>query len=110
MGEDSLLHLFFNCIYARVIWRNSFWPLDFASLNFIDMMDWIKLMLSPCSSLGVPQAKSHKFQIFAAMVCDLSWYHRNKAFHNEQSIDALLLSKKFNSVTLDHFTAWHQDI
>jgi hypothetical protein len=46
-GEDSLQHLFFNCIFARVIWRNSFWPLDSTALNFSDMMDWIKLIINP---------------------------------------------------------------
>jgi hypothetical protein len=27
MAEDSLLHLFFNCSFARIAWRSSFWPL-----------------------------------------------------------------------------------
>jgi hypothetical protein len=36
---DSLQHLFFNCIFVRVIWRHSFWPLDSMALSLLDMVE-----------------------------------------------------------------------
>jgi hypothetical protein len=64
-AEDSLYHLFFGCTFARIVWRHSFWPLDSTKFNFSSMADWIKLIISPCHSLGIPRADCHKFQIFA---------------------------------------------
>jgi len=38
-ATDSLQHLLFNCSFARIIWRNSPWPLDSAALNFSNTID-----------------------------------------------------------------------
>jgi hypothetical protein len=82
--------------------------MDSTSFHIIDMMDWIKLILSPGCLLGIPSDEIHKFQIFAAVACDSLWFNRNKAFHTGQSVDAIVLSKSINSLTLEHYTAWHQ--
>jgi hypothetical protein len=34
VANDSLQHLFFECIYARVVWRHFFWPLHSTLFNF----------------------------------------------------------------------------
>jgi hypothetical protein len=49
----------------------------------------------------------HKFQIFAAMACDILWFYRNKAFHNGASFDARSVSMHINKISLKHFQAWH---
>jgi hypothetical protein len=102
-----LQHLFFNCSFARIIWRNSPWPLDSAALNFSNTIDWVKLIISP-ALLGIPPIDCHKFQIFAAVSCDLLWYYRNKAFHDALSFSALQVSQHINKVSLEHFSAWNQ--
>ncbi|GLT68009.1 hypothetical protein SLA2020_402740 [Shorea laevis] len=104
-AEDSLHHLFFRCDIARVIWRNSPWPLDSTVLNFPSMMDWIKFIISP-SSLGINRKDHHHFQIFAAVLCDLLWFYRNKAYHDGLLFDALLISRNINRITHEHFKAW----
>jgi hypothetical protein len=73
------------------------------------MVDWIKMIISPSSSLGIPRKDQHKFQIFAAVACDLLWFYRNKAFHDGLTFDAaLLVSKRTIKVSSDHFNAWHK--
>jgi hypothetical protein len=57
------------------------------------MKDWIRIMLSPGSRLNIPKEDHHKFQIFAAVVCDLLWSYQNRVYH-------------INQVSLEHFTAW----
>lgn len=74
------------------------------------MMDWIKLIINLCPSLLLPKEDCHKFQIFAAVAYDLLWFHRNKAYHDGKSFDALQLSKNVNSITMAHFNAWHKPI
>jgi hypothetical protein len=56
MAKDSLHHLFFDCFFARVVWRLSFWPLDSTAFHFSSMEDWIAAIISPDRSLGIPVA------------------------------------------------------
>jgi hypothetical protein len=51
---DSLHHLFFECHFTRVVWRQSFWPLDSTSFRFTTLTEWIQLIISPGSSFGIP--------------------------------------------------------
>jgi hypothetical protein len=49
----------------------------------------------------------HKFQIFASVACDILWFYRNKAFHDEATIDARSVLVHINKISLEHFQAWH---
>jgi hypothetical protein len=49
----------------------------------------------------------HKFQIFAAVACDILWFYRNKAYHDGLSYDAISVSKHINKISLEHYQAWH---
>jgi ribonuclease HI len=107
VADDSLNHLFFECIFARVAWRHSFWPLDSTALQFSSMSEWISSIISPGSSIGIPFEDKHKFQIFAAVACDILWFYRNKAYHDSLSFDARSVSMHINKISLEHFQAWH---
>jgi ribonuclease HI len=107
MAGDSLTHLFFECFFARVVWRHSFWPMDSLAFHFSSMTDWIASILSPGRSLGIPPVEHHQFQIFAAVACDILWFYRNKAFHDDLAFDARSVSAHINKIALEHFLAWH---
>jgi hypothetical protein len=79
-ASDSLLHLFFSCPIVRVIWRNSFWPLDISAFPIASMSDWLNIILHP-EPIDITLMDTHFFQIFAMIACDQIWYSRNKAFH-----------------------------
>jgi hypothetical protein len=66
------------------------------------MLDLIKVILSPKSTLKIPKEDNHRFQTFAAMTCDFLWSSHNKAYHENLSFDALHLSKKIIKVSLEH--------
>jgi hypothetical protein len=70
------------------------------------MVDWIKLIISPCNSLGIPLTDCHKFHIFALVACDILWYYRNQAFHNGITFEARNVSMHINKIALEHFQAW----
>jgi hypothetical protein len=88
---DSLLHLFFTCSIARVVWRHSFWPLDMT-----DITNWLLIILNPHRMIGIPQAEIHLFQIFAAIACDYLWFIKNKAHHDGLIPNALVISSTIN--------------
>ena len=106
LANDSLQNLFFECIFAKVVWRHSFWPLDSTKFNFPSMVDWIKLIISPSNSLGIPLEDCHRFQIFASVACDILWYYRNQAFHNGSIFGVHSVSLHINKIALEHFQAW----
>jgi hypothetical protein len=105
--DDSLTHLFFECFYARVVWRLSFWPLDSTAFHFSSMEAWIAAIISPERSLGILLRDQHKFQIFASVACDILWFYRNKALHENLTFDARSVSIHINKISLEHFQAWH---
>jgi hypothetical protein len=86
---DSILHLFFSCPIARVVWRQSFWHLDILAFNIADMTDWFSIILNP-ARIGIPLEDFHKFQIFAMVACDHIWFSRNKAHHEDWFLMLLL--------------------
>jgi hypothetical protein len=57
---DSIFHLFFCCPIARMVWRQSFWPLDITALHIADMTDWLSIILNPIR-IGIPAKDSHLF-------------------------------------------------
>jgi hypothetical protein len=59
--EDSLSHLFFNCFFARISWRQSPWPLDSPKWSGLSLAEWIQGILTPSSSFGFNCADSHYF-------------------------------------------------
>jgi hypothetical protein len=103
---DSLGHLFFRCSFARIIWRDSFWPLDSLVWSNFSMSDWLNCILNPFLFLGLPKSDVHLFQIFASVFCDLLWFNRNKVVHDGIIPDALSLSRSIKKVALDHLSAW----
>jgi hypothetical protein len=104
--NDSLSHLFFRCIFSRVVWRNSFWPLDSLAWSNLNIADWIKGILNPSIFFGIPKKDTHLFQVFAAVFCDLFWFSRNKAAHEGLIPDPLCLAASIKKVALDHARAW----
>jgi hypothetical protein len=46
------------------------------------------------------------FQIFAAVLCDLLWFKRNKVFHGGSILDISKLAKSIKKNALAHFAAW----
>jgi len=104
-STDSLVHLFLSCSIARVVWRNSLWPLDIIALRISSMADWLHIILHP-HTIGIPASDSHLFQIFAAVACDQIWLARNKAHHENLVPNALTISIMTNRLSNEHYGAW----
>jgi hypothetical protein len=103
--EDSLHHLFFSCIFARVAWRSFFSPLDSSAWSSLSLPNWIKGNINPHSSFGIPKSDTHLFQIFAVVFYDLIWFARNKAAHEGFIPDISVLACSIRRTSLDHVVA-----
>jgi hypothetical protein len=78
-------------------------PLHSPKWSSLSLSNWIKGILTPYQSFGIPFADSHLFQIFAAVLCDLLWYSRNQAVHHGIIFDASKLVKNIKRISLEHF-------
>jgi hypothetical protein len=70
------------------------------------LADWIKGILTPNISFGIPLADLHIFQIFAAVLGDLLWFSRNQAVHKGVIPDALKLAENIKKASSEHFATW----
>jgi hypothetical protein len=105
-GPDSLRHLFFHCHFAIVVWRLSPWPLDSTTLDSPNLCDWVQVILYPEALLHIPSLELHHFQVFAAVACDILWFHRNKAYHEGMSFEARNLARQIVTTYHQHCDAW----
>jgi hypothetical protein len=103
---DSLSHLFFSCIFARIAWKESFWNIDSSAWSNLGMENWIKGILFPFSVFGIPAKDSHRFQVYASVFCDQMWFYRNKAEHDGIIPAPLTISLAIKKLAWDHFSAW----
>jgi hypothetical protein len=66
----------------------------------------VRVILYPKALLHIPSLELHRFQVFAAVACDLLWFHRNKAYHEGMSFEALHLARQIFSTYHQHCDAW----
>jgi hypothetical protein len=105
MEEDSLLHLFLRCSFARIAWRTSFWPLDSLAWSSLSLSSWVKGIISPHSAFGIPLSNVHLFQIYSSVLYDMLWFSRNKAIHDGIIADISRLSLSIKKSSLAHVAA-----
>jgi hypothetical protein len=74
--------------------------------TFLSLAYWIKGILTPNISFGIPLVDLHLFQIFAAVLCDLLWFSRNQVVHKGVIPDALKLAENIKKVSSEHFATW----
>lgn len=83
---ETLHHLFFNCYFARILWRQSSWPIDISKFNEFPITVWINNILNPSRSLLIAKEEIQNFQLFASLAMDCIWFLRNKVIHSFQTV------------------------
>jgi hypothetical protein len=113
LGDDSLHQIFFNCIFRA---HDLFGGMHFGvwihqpAFNLISLTNWVQQIISLGTFLNIPSSNHHKFQIFAAVACDLLWFYRNKSYHEGIIIDIHHISKHINLIAMEHYNTWHPSL
>lgn len=89
MEMESLEHLFFTCLIARVIWRESPWPSNTMVLGDLSNVDWVKIILDPAPYLGIPKKHQLNFTQFGIILMDSIWFTRNQIVDGKSILDVL---------------------
>jgi hypothetical protein len=87
------------------MWQNSLWPLHTVSFSYMPFVDWIKALLRPHFSLGIPVQDVHNFQISALVLMDQIWFARNKLIHEAITPVPLTTLKCIKNTAQHHLLA-----
>lgn len=68
-------------------WRISPWPMDISRIPAASSADWVNSILNADSVLGLRPSSVPLFILHAAMLCDNLWLARNKATHENHTVD-----------------------
>jgi hypothetical protein len=58
---ETLCHIFLECSLARILWKNSSWPLDTVGFSSRPIADWIFAIIYPVDLFGIPTAEVRTF-------------------------------------------------
>jgi hypothetical protein len=105
LSVESLQHIFLSCPLSRIMWQNSLWPLHTVSFSYMPFVDWIKALLRPHFSLGIPVQDVHNFQISALVLMDQIWFARNKLIHEAITPVPLTTLKCIKNTAQHHLLA-----
>ncbi|KAF4362005.1 hypothetical protein F8388_020799 [Cannabis sativa] len=81
-AEDSLLHLFFHCPFARACWFSSHYCFHSDQVLLNSSADIVSWMLNPPSGVVPIRSDAVRFTQFVALLCYSLWETRNRAFHD----------------------------
>ncbi|KAL5576910.1 hypothetical protein UlMin_018609 [Ulmus minor] len=75
--EESLVHLFFQCMFAAQFWLTSPWNLNSSAASFISLFDWCRKLWRVEDLIE----DKDKLLRFIACVMDVVWRARNEVLH-----------------------------
>jgi hypothetical protein len=103
---ESVVHLFFECPIAVIIWWQTKWPLNLSSSPRKSAQDWIRCIIELVKLLGIGKDEEKSFSLLAAILCDRIWWHRNKMIFDKISPTPLSLVVEINKSFISYSEAW----
>lgn len=99
LEDETIHHLFFECLVSRAIWWNSPWQLRLESFQHRGLASWIHMILEDHNSLPLPADDKRHMKHFLGTALDLIWYTRNKCWREQSLPNLEELSKLINSTS-----------
>jgi hypothetical protein len=104
--QETIQHIFLDCIVAKAIWRSSPWALDTSVFAGMPISEWIKALINPHYFLNISCEDVQKFQLSAVIVLDAIWRVRNDKVHNGSVIDLQGIIAQIRSTFDIHSRVW----
>ncbi|PKI45054.1 hypothetical protein CRG98_034555 [Punica granatum] len=93
-SSDTLDHLYGDCIFYRVAWRESPWDLQSSILPSASVKDLINFVACPPSTLLPSFPPKVEFSLYASITIYLLWNSRNDVLHIGRPADLNVTIKK----------------
>ena len=105
--QESIVHVFFECSFANIIWRHLSHPLNISNIPPRSAPEWIQLILNPSAHLGLKPQDAHTFTLLVAITCDRIWWSRNKLdFDSSLPTSFIDIVADINRTFSAHSNAW----
>lgn len=102
----SVVHLFFECPAACILWFESPCVLNLHELPPRRIGEWILAILDAPASLNLPVSDGQRFVLFAAVLMDSIWFTRNQIIHSTVLFDLSVLINRICAIYLEHSFVW----
>ena len=60
-GVATSQHLLLDCVFARILWRQSPWKMDSQAYAHMSMQEWVHYIIDPVALLGLHAEEMHCF-------------------------------------------------
>ncbi|XP_031405734.1 uncharacterized protein LOC116214473 [Punica granatum] len=106
-SSDTLDHLYGDCIFYRVAWRESPWDLQSSILPSASVKDLINFVACPPSTLLPSFPPKVEFSLYASITIYLLWNSRNDVLHIGRPADLNVTIKKIKRSFVEHSQIGH---